>query len=57
MLYKGYVINYHQDIWGGVYAIYKSGSSNTPFHLAVNHFFNQRSAISYIDKISNQEVI
>ena len=51
MWYKDYFIYYHQDIWGGVYAVYRKDNANAPFHLAVNHFFNKENAIKFVDRL------
>lgn len=50
MWHRGYFIYYHQDIWGGVYAIYSKPNAHAPFHLAINHFYSKDACIKYIDE-------
>jgi hypothetical protein len=51
MWYRGYFIYYHQDIWGGVYAIYKKSDVGCPFHCSIAQLYGKDACIRYIDKL------
>ena len=46
MWYNGYYIFYHQDICGGMYAVYSKHNQRVP-----NYFNRRESAIGFIDRL------